>query len=153
MEGFEAGSCSQFVLQNNPVKYPDFNIQNIYVNGKVWTGEGTNTRIIHPDTANPDENMCSGVMIPAWHYQHPDPEKLARMTDKSIYPGERLIFTTGMFKGIEDNLGEAVGAIVEPHGHIVIRAFEGGKKFKVFVLDPVLGNSEVKYTTDYLDSK
>jgi beta-lactamase superfamily II metal-dependent hydrolase len=214
VEGFDAGSCSQFLLQNNPVKYPDFKIQNIYVNGKVWTGEGTGTRIIHPDTASPDENMCSGaikltygafnyytggdsigapgrdvethtgeivgsvdamimnhhacpdatnacflgklkpriMVIPAWHYQHPHPETLARMTDKSIYPGERLIFTTGMFKGIKDSLGEAVGAIIEPQGHIVIRAYEGGRKYRVFVLDSYSGKFEIRYSTDDINS-
>jgi beta-lactamase superfamily II metal-dependent hydrolase len=214
VEGFEAGSRSQFVLQNNPVKYPDFEIRNIYVNGKVWTGVGTNTRIIHPDTANPNENMCSGVIkltygafkyyaggdslgapgrdvethtcevvdsvnamvmnhhaqsdttntrflgklkpqvmvIPVWDYLHPHPETLSRMTDKTIYPDDRLIFATGMFKGLKDSLGEAVNAIVEPRGHIVIRVFEGGLKYRVFVLDSYSENFEIRYSTDDITS-
>jgi beta-lactamase superfamily II metal-dependent hydrolase len=209
VEGFEAGSRSQFVLQHNPAKYPDFEIRNIYVNGKVWTGDGTNTKVIH---SNLDENMCSGVIkltygafkyyeggdsigapdrdietytsevigsvdamvmnhhasgdttnahflgklkprimvIPVWFYVHPHPEVLARMTDKTIYPDDRLIFATGMFKDLSDNLGEAVNAIVYPQGHIVIRVYERGTKYKVFVLDSESGKFEVKYTTDYL---
>jgi hypothetical protein len=93
------------------------------------------------------------MVIPVWFYVHPHPEVLARMTDKTIYPDDRLIFATGMFKDLSDNLGEAVNAIVHPQGHTVIRAYEGGRKFKVFVLDSVSGKFEVKYTTDYLYPK
>jgi beta-lactamase superfamily II metal-dependent hydrolase len=214
IEGFEAGSKKQFVLQNKPEKYPDFNIRNIYVNGEVWTGEGTNTKVIHPASANPDENMCSGVIkltygsfsyysggdsigaigrdvethiadrvgpvdamimnhhaqrdatnsyflgklsprvmvIPVWHFEHPHPETLARMTDKTIYPGDRDIFVTGMFKGLSDNLGEAVN-VIKPYGHIVIRVYAKGKKYQVFVLNAESEKFEVKYVTDYIPSK
>jgi hypothetical protein len=93
------------------------------------------------------------MVIPVWDYLHPHPETLTRMIDKTIYPDDRLIFATGMFKGLKNSLGEAVNAIVKPQGHTVIRAYEGGRKFKVFVLDSKSGKFEVKYTTDYLYPK
>jgi len=212
-ECFEAGSRSQFVLRHNPDKYKDFNIQNIYVNGKVWTGEGTNTKVLFSNTDKTDENMLSGVIkmtygafnyysggdsigapgrdvethtcevigqvdamitnhhaqqdatntrfleklrpqvmvIAAWDWEHPHPNALSRMVDKSIYPDEREIFTTGMFKAISENLGENA-RFINPWGHIVIRAYEDGKKFQAFVLDAETGDFQVKYSTEKLVS-
>lgn len=39
-EQFEIGSNSQFVLKHQPTDYPTFKIQNLFGNGKVWTGSG-----------------------------------------------------------------------------------------------------------------
>ena len=36
VEKFDLGSDSQFVLLNNPEKYPDFKVTNYHVNGLVW---------------------------------------------------------------------------------------------------------------------
>jgi hypothetical protein len=99
-----------------------------------------------------DKLRPQAMVIPAWHYQHPDPESLARMCDKTIYPDNRLIFSTGMCKVISDNLGAAVSNI-NSWGHVVFRVYEKGKKFKVFVLDSESENLEVKYESGYLFSK
>jgi hypothetical protein len=70
------------------------------------------------------------------------------MVDKTIYPDDRQIFTTGMFQGLRDNLGEAVNDI-KPWGHVVIRAYEDGKQFQIFVLDAENEMFEVKYSCLY----
>jgi len=62
VEMLAAGSDRQIVLKNAPSKYPDFKVQNIYVNGQVWTGEGTATRNIFTDADTPGENECSGAI-------------------------------------------------------------------------------------------
>jgi hypothetical protein len=62
MEGFAVGSRSQFALKRNPTQYENFRIQNLYVNGEIWTGRGTEKETLIPQSANPDENTCSGAM-------------------------------------------------------------------------------------------
>lgn len=42
-EQFDVGKNDQFVLQQNPSAYPNFEIRNICSNGVVWTGSGTGT--------------------------------------------------------------------------------------------------------------
>jgi hypothetical protein len=92
------------------------------------------------------------MVVPAWHYEHPQFDALARMCDKTIYPDNRLIFSTGMCKVISDNLGASAGNI-KSWGHVVFRVYEKGKKFKVFVLDSESEDFGVKYESDYLYSK
>jgi beta-lactamase superfamily II metal-dependent hydrolase len=65
VERFESGSNEQIVLQYKPKDYPEFEVRNLAVNGKVWTGVGNVTRNHYPplnvlEKENyPDENMCS----------------------------------------------------------------------------------------------
>ena len=64
-EQFKVGQNKQFILVNNPDKYPDFEVRNIAANGHVWTGFGTNERNHFPPMESltssqlPDENKCS----------------------------------------------------------------------------------------------
>jgi beta-lactamase superfamily II metal-dependent hydrolase len=69
MERFEAGRLNQIRLVHQPNAYKElFSIQNIAVNGEVWTGEGEKTRSLFPDLTTvsaaqyPTENMCSAVL-------------------------------------------------------------------------------------------
>jgi beta-lactamase superfamily II metal-dependent hydrolase len=87
------------------------------------------------------------VIVPVWDFYHPQPEVLERMMDKSIYPGERLIFATGLLEENRKRLGEAAKAIL-PTGHIVTRVYEGGKRFGIFVIDAESETFEVKYATE-----
>lgn len=195
-EIFDVGSHSQFALKRNPEKYDNFRIQNLYINGEIWTGKGTEKATLIPRAAHPGENPCSGaveisygnfryfsggditglivrdvetalskllgktsvlnlnhhgyrdainetflaklrpqvMVVPAWDAFHPHVETLARMTDTSIYPDQRSIYTTGMFPGLQSRLGDGVQAF-KPFGHIVVRVGKGGKDYTVFVLD------------------
>jgi hypothetical protein len=64
-EQFTAGANDQITLLNQPDQYPGFEIRNIAVNGKVWTGTADNVRNHFPDLESleiqdyPTENMCS----------------------------------------------------------------------------------------------
>ena len=71
VERFQAGRLDQIVLLREPQKYPEFAIQNIAVNGEIWTGTGTTvTRQIPPTNEieskdwedQPNENMFSTVL-------------------------------------------------------------------------------------------
>ena len=51
MERFVAGSSTQIVENYNAAKYP-FTVQNLAVNGEVWTGSGTSTVKTFPELAD-----------------------------------------------------------------------------------------------------
>ena len=67
VEKFVASSNNQIELINKKEKYPSFQIQNISVNGEVWTGVANNTRKNFPEIESlkdqgmslPGENPCS----------------------------------------------------------------------------------------------
>ena len=65
VERFEAGSSTQLGLVRDAVRYPTFKVQNLAVNGHVWTGDGDHSSTQFPSIATltpneyPSENMCS----------------------------------------------------------------------------------------------
>lgn len=76
-EIFKAGSNSQFPLVHKPSDYQNVRIQNLAVNGEVWTGTGTSTTKTFPDLSKisyadsknvlsadncPEENHCSAMV-------------------------------------------------------------------------------------------
>ena len=61
-EILDVGSTSQFALKRNPEKYENFRIQNLYVNGEIWTGKGTGKETLFPKSAQLGENPCSGAI-------------------------------------------------------------------------------------------
>ena len=64
METFMPGDNSQIELLYNAEKYPGFVVQNIYANGKLWTGENNETKNIIPENVKPDENrICAALKI------------------------------------------------------------------------------------------
>lgn len=199
---FKVGTDSQFVLKHSPADFPIFGIRNIYSNGTLWTGNGTETRDLVPAGVNlstvNNENLWSSVInirygdfdyhcggdilggyddwkniesqvgaligetdvyncdhhayndamnadvisqtspqvfvIPVWDYYHPEPQPLARMLDTELYPSDRLVFAAGMVESNRIRLLED-GQKIQPDGHIVIRVYEGGSTFQVFVVN------------------
>ena len=61
-EKFQVGSTAQFALKQSPKKFDNFQIRNLYVNGEIWTGRGTEKETLIPPSAMPDENTCSGAI-------------------------------------------------------------------------------------------
>ena len=76
-EQFKAGSNDQIKLKYDASKYPTVKVQNIAVNGEIWTGSGTSTTKTFPELADityadsknisstdncPAENILSCVM-------------------------------------------------------------------------------------------
>ncbi|CAM3435021.1 ComEC/Rec2 family competence protein [Zobellia roscoffensis] len=58
-EVFEAGQLNQIALKTKQKDFPDFNIQNIAVNGEIWTGEKNRTFSIFKEGEYPGENPLS----------------------------------------------------------------------------------------------
>ena len=65
-ERFKAGSNQQIVLQNKPEQFKSFRVQNIKVNGEIWTGKGNETMEYFPPSSVkiyvPGENQLSIAM-------------------------------------------------------------------------------------------
>jgi hypothetical protein len=71
---------------------------------------------------------------------------MKRMTDLMVWtdPGEFYITVDQARK----KLGEELWSHFKPWGHIVVRVYEGGQKYQVFVLDPDKLDYPVKYVSE-----
>ena len=95
-------------------------------------------------------NMLSPevVIIDARSDNHPVPSTFTRMTDPMVLPCQPEFYIT--VDQPRKKLGEELWSKFKPWGHIVVRVYEGGKKYQVFVLDadttdyPVIYKSEIK---------
>ena len=88
------------------------------------------------------------VIIDARSDNHPVPSTFARITDPMVLPCQPEFYIT--VDQPRKKLGEELWSKFKPWGHIVVRVYEGGKKYQVFVLDadttdyPVIYKSEIK---------
>ena len=70
-----------------------------------------------------------------WTADHPGEEVLRRITSKELYPGDRDIFSTVMLQGAKDVIGGRLNQYKSQEGHIVVRVYDEGDKYDVFVLN------------------
>lgn len=70
-----------------------------------------------------------------WTADHPGEEVLRRITSKQLYPGERDIFSTIMLQGTKDVIGGRVDQYKSQEGHIVVRVYDNGNMYDIYVLD------------------
>ena len=91
-------------------------------------------------------------VIPVWDYYHPQPDPLANMLDKDIYGDDRMIFAAGMVESNRVRLLDN-GQQIKPDGHVVVRVYEGGEEFQVFVLNDRNNKYDVIYQTERIASK
>ena len=83
---------------------------------------------------------------------HPKTVTANRFLDP-VYPGRRDLYITGDIS--RQDLGEELWSNFKPYGHVVVRVYEGGKSYQVFVLDAhsydyrIIYKSEI-YTTGSL---
>ena len=91
-------------------------------------------------------------VIPVWDYYHPQPDPLANMLDKDIYGNDRMVFAAGMVESNRVRLLDN-GQQIKPDGHVVVRVYEGGEEFQVFVLNDRNNKYDVIYQTEKIASK
>ena len=222
-EQFAVGSDKQLVLKNNAALYPTFRILNIAGNGRIWTGEGNNTRAVVPADApkgaalNENSSSCvfrleygnfayymggdisgfwskkknnywldvqtpvskvigtvdvaladhhgyrdsmndnllkalkpNAIVLPVWDLYHPHPSAMKRI----IKHGVKNIFPAGM---TEENLtkltDQGLADDILPSGHIVLRVYNGGKKYQFFVLNDRSLDYEIIYKSPVYKSR
>lgn len=73
-------------------------------------------------------------IIPIWDSFHPEPEPLASMLSHELYEGERDVYAAGIVANTRKRLGKD-GAMIKPDGHVVVRVYPKGEKFRIYVLD------------------
>ena len=91
-------------------------------------------------------------IIPVWDYYHPQPGPLANMLDRDIYGDDRMVFAAGMVESNRVRLLDD-GQQIKPDGHIVVRVYEGGDEFQMFVLNDRNNKYDVIYKTEKIASK
>ena len=88
------------------------------------------------------------VIIDARSNNHPVPSTMARMTDPLVWPDQGEFYIT--VDKAKEKLSEELWSYFKPWGHIVVRVYEGGKEYQMFVLDadtldyPIIYKSEIK---------
>ena len=90
------------------------------------------------------------IIVDARSDNHPVPSTMARMSDPMVLPEQPEFFIT--VDQARQKLGENLWGKFKPWGHIVVRVYEGGDEYQVFVLDadtldyPVIYQSDIKKT-------
>lgn len=80
--------------------------------------------------------QAAAYIIPVWDYEHIQPSILERMSSKQLYTGNRTIYATH----IPDTLRKAyanepwLSTVCPQTGHIVVKVFDEGKQYKIYVL-------------------
>ncbi|WP_421802270.1 ComEC/Rec2 family competence protein [Flagellimonas sp.] len=78
-----------------------------------------------------------------WTADHPGEEVLRRITSKKLYPGDRDIFSTIMLQGTKDVIGGRLDQYKSQKGHIVVRVYDNGDTYDVYVLDDTSEEREI----------
>ena len=76
---------------------------------------------------------------------HPKTVTANRFLDP-VYPGRRDLYITGNIS--RPDLGEELWSKFKPYGHVVVRVYEGGKSYQVFVLDAHSYDYRIIYKSD-----
>ncbi len=82
-------------------------------------------------------------IVLAGHREHPWKPTMDRMSDKGIYPGDRDYYITTECS--RDDLGPELWSLFKPAGHVVVRVYPGGRKYRIYVLDVFSGDYRIKY--------
>ena len=98
-------------------------------------------------------------ILPVWDYYHPQPSTLYNMlrsgTDAehlAVRDSVNYVFSAGIVGSNRERLA-ADGQLILPDGHVVVRVYEGGDRFQVFVLNDRSLDYEIIYRTSVLVSK
>lgn len=98
-------------------------------------------------------------ILPVWDYYHPQPSTLSNMLRCGIdaeHPAARdsvcYVFSAGIVGSNRERLGDD-GQLILPDGHVVVRVYKGGRKFRIFVLDDGSEGYNIIYKTPMLKSR
>ena len=98
-------------------------------------------------------------IIPVWDFYHPQPSTLHNMLSGGIdeeYPAVRdsvsYVFSAGLVASNRERLASD-GQQIMPDGHIVVRVYEGGGRFQVFVLNDRSEDYRIIYESPVIRSR
>lgn len=78
-----------------------------------------------------------------WSSDHPGEEVLRRITSTDLYPMERDIFSNVMLQPNKDVLGDKVNIYKSQEGHIVVRVYNLGANYEIYILNDKSEKREV----------
>ncbi|MEJ1239322.1 hypothetical protein WBG78_14390 [Chryseolinea sp. T2] len=79
-----------------------------------------------------------------WSSDHPGEEVLRRITSEALYPGARDLFTTDMLEANRLVIGDRIDqSYRSQHGHVVVRVYDNGARYMIYVLDDLSEKREV----------
>lgn len=139
-------------------------VSNKYRDGEKWVADliGHHVTMIKPDHHGYVES-CNGyflkvlspelIVVPCSHVIHPHYKALLRITDDMSYIGPRQIYITddGCRERIEKGAPGLWDKVIPHHGHVVVRVYEGGNAYQVFVLDNVTPDYHVLYKSEIIE--
>ncbi len=102
------------------------------------------------DTVNPYflwKTAPDVILFPCSHINHPWSATVRRIADPQM-PGRRMMFVT--HDTGRGQVGEELWKLFPPHGHIVVRVYEGGASYQVFVVDAEEEDGQILYQTDII---
>ncbi len=75
-------------------------------------------------------------VVQNWTSDQPDNGVLRRLTSQKLYPHARDVYATSILDATKNVIGSLVDETIIPEtGHIVVRVYQGGLHYSVFVLD------------------
>jgi hypothetical protein len=85
------------------------------------------------------------IVVQCSEYGHPKNVTAQRYMDP-VYPGRRDVYITGDIS--RRDLKEEIWSTFKPYGHVVVRVYEGGERYQVFVLDPFSKDYSIIYESE-----
>lgn len=90
------------------------------------------------------------IVLPVWDLYHPHPNAMKRINKQGVTE----VFPAGMTKENLDKLTEqGLADAIRPAGHIVVRVYNGGKKYQIFVLNDRSLDYEIIYKSKVFTAK
>lgn len=79
---------------------------------------------------------ASAYIVPVWNSGHIQPAVLERMASRLLYPSERMIYLTRFPENLrlEYNKESWINSICTEDGHVVVKVFDNGDKYKIYIL-------------------
>ena len=119
VERFIAGSSTQLLLSRDPTRFPTFTVQNLSVNGDVWTGHNEESAPRFPaiSTLSPEEYPSENMCCLSFRVQY---------GDFRYYTGGDLErdtkYGSSLWRDIESPVAQAAGpvhvAVANHHGYV-----------------------------------
>ena len=93
---------------------------------------------------------AKAIVLPIWDFYHPHPNAMKRI----INSGVTEVFPAGITKARRQEMNEkGLGDVIRPDGHIVVRVYNGGEKYQIFVLNDRSLDYEIIYKSKVFKSK
>ena len=90
------------------------------------------------------------IVLPIWDYSHPHPNAMERI----VKNGVPEIFPAGITKArLAEMKEKGLADNIRQDGHVVVRVYEGGKKYQIFVLNDRSLDYEIIYKSKVFKAK